>query len=173
MIYVDPSHNSNGIEYNSLMYVFMRKWYLPELPNFEFKNDSWFAVPALRTETRESVSYTIINSRLEMAAMMIVSENGMLLKANRSKLHQKVPDHQLQQIEQQAFNISNWEKINQLPFPYDDMFDGKKVKERYHSANGTNTEAYFSIASENQLFTEIKKVVSPKPCNCGKAHYLG
>lgn len=171
MIYVHD--NPQGIEYNSVLYVFLRKWYLPELDNHEFKQDSWFAVPAVRKETRDAVSFTIINSRMEMASMMMVSENGMLLKANRSKLQQKVPSHQLQQIEQQAFNIPAWEKLNQKSFPYEDMFDGKKVQQRYSAVNGSNSDAYFSIASENQLFTEIKKVVSPKPCNCGKAHYIG
>ena len=86
---------------------------------------------------------------------------------------QKVAQHQLIQIEQQAFDIPAWEKINQRSFPYELAHNGKEVQARYRAVNGTSTEAYFSIASENLLFTEIKKVVSPKPCNCGKPQYVG
>lgn len=165
--------NPQGLDFNAFVYVFSRSWYCPELETHKFTGDTWFKVPAIKVETRDSVSYTPINSKMEMTAMMMVSDTGMLLRANRVRLQQKVPEHQLIQIAQQAFDISAWEKINQKSFPYDLAHDGKAVQARYRAVNGTNSEAYFSIASENQLFTEIKKVVSPKPCNCGKAQYIG
>ena len=171
MIYVHD--NPQGLEFNALVYVFQRSWYCPELDNHKFTGDTWFKVPAIRVETRDSVSYTPINSKMEMTAMMMVSDAGMLLRANRTRLQQKVAQHQLIQIEQQAFDIPAWEKINQRSFPYELAHNGKEVQARYRAVNGTSTEAYFSIASENLLFTEIKKVVSPKPCNCGKPQYVG
>lgn len=171
MIYVHD--NPQGLEFNSVMYCFMRSWNCPVIPGFDFKGDTWFAVPAIRRETQRDVTFTIINSNIEMTAMMIVADNGMLLKATRVNLQQKVGQHQIEQIVQQAFDISKWEKMHQQTFPYGNMFDGKEVKKRYAAKNGSNTEAYFSIASENSLFTEIKKKVSPKPCNCGKPQYVG
>lgn len=171
MIYVHD--NPQGLEFNSILYVFMRHWYCPELPEHSFTGDTWFKVPAIRKETRDNVSYTIINSKIEMSAMMMISDNGRLLKANRVNLDQKVAPHQLQEIEREAFDISMWEKANQQPFPYALMFNSADVNRRYREKNGLNTDVYFSPASSNALFTEIKKAVSPRPCNCGKAHYLG
>lgn len=171
MIYVHD--NPNNLEFNSVMYCFMRSWNCPDIEGFDFKGDTWFAVPAIRRETQRDVSFTIINSKIELTAMMIVADNGMLLKATRVNLQQKVAQHQIEQIVAQAFDISKWEKMHQKSFPYENMFDGKQVQQRYQAKNGTNSEAYFSIASENQLFTEIKKKVSPKPCNCGKPQYIG
>ena len=170
MIYVHD--NPQNLEYNALLYVFMRHWYCPELPDHVFHGDTWFKVPAIRVETKDRVSYTIINSKIEMSAMMMLSDNGRLMKANRVNLDQKVPDHQLKEVEREAFDISQWEKANQTSFPYGKMFDSALVNARYRTRNGANTEAYFSISSTNQLFSQIKKVVSPKPCNCGKGHYL-
>jgi len=171
MIYVHD--NPQKLEYNALLYVFMRQWYTPELPNHTFKGDTWFKVPAIRTETMDKVSYTIINLKLEMSAMMIISDNGRLMKANRVNLDQKVAPHQIEQIHEEAFDIPAWEKANQQAFPYDLMFNSAEVNRRYRALNGTSTNAYFSIDSSNSLFKEIKKSVSPKPCNCGKAHYMG
>jgi hypothetical protein len=173
MIYVHPDNNPSGLEYNAILYCFMRSWNCPDVEGFDFKGDTWFAVPALRRETQRDVAFTIINSKIEMTAMMIVADNAMLLKATRVNLNQKVAQHQIEQITQQAFDIGKWEKMHSQPFPYENMFDGKLVQKRYQAKNGTNSEAYFSIASENSLFTEIKKKVSPKPCNCGKPQYVG
>ncbi len=171
MIYVHD--NPQNLEFNSILYVFMRNWYCPEIPDHPFNGDTWFKVPAIRKETRDSVSYTIINSKIEMSAMMMVSDNGRLLKANRAKVDQKVAPSQLSEIEREAFDIPMWEKANQRPWPYAAMFNSADVNRRYREKNGTNTDAYFSVSSTNKLFTEVKKAVSPKPCNCGKAHYLG
>ena len=172
-MFVHPDNNPSQLEYNSSMFCFMRSWNCPDIEGFDFKGDSWLAVPALRHETRQSVTFTIINSKIELTAMMIVADNGMLLKATRVNLQQKVPSHQIDQIVAQAFDISKWEKLHNKPFPYENMFDGKQVTRRYAAKNGNNSTEYFSIASENALFTEIKKKVSPKPCNCGKPQYIG
>jgi hypothetical protein len=171
MIYVHD--NPGNINFNSVVYVFLRYWYTPDLTNHKFTSDSWFAVPAVKVETHNSVKYTLINNKLDFSAMMIVTDNGRLIRANRISIDNKVPSHQVRTIKQEAFSIPNWEHANQKSFPYDTMFDGARVSTRYQERNGTNKNAYFSTDSNNKLFTDIKRSVSPKPCNCGKATYIG
>ena len=165
--------NPNDLPFNAVMYAFMRSWYCPTAEGLEFEGDTWFKVPAIRTETATSVSFTIINSKIEMSSMMLISETGRLLRATRTRTDQKVPDADMMRVRQQAFDIPSWELANQKPFPYANMFESSEVNRRYRLVNGTDSEAFFSIASQDPLFTKIKTVVTPKPCNCGKPTYTG
>lgn len=170
MIYVHD--NPGNIPYNATLYVFMRQWYLPELHNHKFTKDSWLKVPALREETRDSVTYTCINSNFEYTAMMRVTDNGRLVGAARTKPDQPITQLQLDDIARVAFDIPQWERINQMAFPYHEMFDGKLTNARYQALNGTSRAAFFTHETSDPLFREIKKTVSPRPCNCGKGYQV-
>lgn len=170
MVYV---HNSD-LKFNAEVYVFMRSWYTPDLDNHTFTNDTWFIVPAIKSETPTRVNYTIINNKVEFSAMMIITDQGRLIRANRISVDNKVHMNEIRRIRQEAFNIPAWELENQKSFPYSTMFDGNRVTERYNAVNGdVGSKAYFSSDSINKLYTDIKRTVSPKPCNCGKAIYIG
>lgn len=164
--------NPNNLQFNAVMYAFMRSWYCPDVDGLKFEGDTWFKVPAIRTETADSVSFTIINSKIELSSMMLISETGRLLRATRTRTDQKVPDADMMRVRQTAFDIPAWELENQRTFPYKNMFDSPEVNKRYRSLHNSS-DAFFSIASQDQLFTRIKTTVSPKPCNCGKTTYTG
>lgn len=171
MIYVHD--NPQGLNFNAVMYAFMRSWYLPELPNHRFKGDAWIKFPAIRVETPQAITYTPINLKIELSSMMLVNQDARLMRAVKARTDAKLMDFQMRQIESEAFDIPAWEKLNQQAFPYDQMFNAALVNKRYAERNGTSTNAYFSIDSDNTLFKEVRKAVTPKPCNCGKPHYVG
>ena len=164
--------NPHNIDYNGYVYAFLRPWYCPELQNHTFNGDTWFKVPAIVAETKDTISYTAINNKVEMSALMLISDNGRLLKTYRTRTDQKVPQFQMQEIERTCFDISQWEQVNQQAFPYALMFEGAKMQARYKAINGATAEAYFSVSSDNKTYQEIRKVASPKPCNCGKKYVV-
>lgn len=165
--------NPQNLPFNAVMYAFMRQWYCPELEDHVFTGDTWFKVPAIKAETATSVSFTIINNKIELSSMMLISENSRLLRATRTRTDQLVPEAEMMRVRQVAFDIPAWELLHQKPFPYDKMFESALVNKRYKEINGNDSDAFFSIASADQLFTKIKTAVSPKPCNCGKQTYTG
>lgn len=163
-------YEHNGGNFNALVYVFMRRWNLPEIDGHTFTKDSWLAIPAQKTETDKSISYSIINARIQFSALLIVADNGHIIQANRERVDNKVPVVQMRRIKFESFSVPAWELDNNAPWPYANMFKSDLVKQRY---DGTEQTAYFSTNSEDELYTSVRKAVSRKPCNCGKVTYVG
>lgn len=167
MIYV---HNNPGkLEYNSLLYVLIRQWNCPELPNHTFKSDTWFKVPCIRTDAGGNTSFTPVHSRIAYASIMSVTEDGVVIKSIQGSGYSgKLGPADFQELARHSFSIPDWEKLHNAPFPYADMFDSAKVNARYREIKGADSSAYFSKDSSNPLFKVIAAKTSPKPCNCGK-----
>lgn len=163
MIYV--FNRIGSLEFNTLVYCLMRPWHLPDLPNLPAV-DTWFAVPAVKI----GPIYNIINANFDLAALMIVDEEGRVVKSHRVNLNlaPKVQGYDLEELKLQAFDIPLWEQTNQKEFPYSTMFDPSRIGQRYSALNPTDNKAMLSSVSTNVVYNKIRETVQPKPCNCGK-----
>lgn len=150
-------NNPGNIAFNSYLYAFVRAWY-----TLDGSNDLWLKVPALNS----GGSILCINSNIESIALLLLADDGTVLKSHSSQLRQpKVVDAAtLQSIDNSALNVSEWEKQHQEPFPFAEMFDNDKVRERYKQKFGHDKPNYDQIADVN--YRQVKRIVTP-PARCG------
>jgi hypothetical protein len=171
MIFVHPS--SSPLEFNALVFAMLRQWYTPDLPNHTFTHDTWFAIPAIKRESSGSVNYTLINSKIEATSLMLVTEEGRLLRSTGLTVDNKVTEADLLEIKSKAFDISQWEQAHNVGFPYSSMFNPQRIRERYVALHGDNLAPQVSQESQDPVFNRVKRKVQRKPCNCGKPVYIG
>lgn len=161
--------NPGNIQFNALVYCLMRVWHLPDLPNIA-KEDQWFAVPALKN----GETYNIINSNFELTALMMVAEDGRLVKSHRVNLSlaPKIDGFELEELKRQAFDIPLWEQTNQQAFPYASMFESSRIGQRYSASSAEAKASVLNSSSNNIVYNKIREQVKPKPCNCGKTRVI-
>lgn len=161
-IYVHDS----PVAFNTYVYAFMRSFHLPELEDQQLPLvDTWFMVPAVKHGTMVSLA----NSDIELAALMMIDEDGYVVKGHRVNLQTAPPlgQHELDMMKREAFDISMWEKIKQQSFPYATMFNKANIAARYRQSGATPATA-MNIESSNITYQEIRKRVQPRPCTtCG------
>ncbi len=159
-------HNKvEGLTFNAIAYCLMKVWHLPDIEGIG-KEDRWFAVPAVKI----GPIYNIINANFEFTALMILDADGRLIKSHRVNLNTapKIDGFELEEIKRQAFDIPMWERANQAPFPYESMFEGSRIAQRYQAASVDQQRTVNNGASSNQVYNKIRSKVQPRPCNCGK-----
>lgn len=173
MVYVHKRSSPIYKRFNSVVYVLLRDWYAPDIPDRKFIGDTWFAVPAIRKEREDKVFYTLINNNIESIGLMIISEDGRMIRSASNVAETKVTSADLTEIKTQAFNIPEWESLNETPFPYSSMLNTQRIRQRFASTNGDDSSKMFDTSSKNQVFLRLKRKSQRKPCNCGKPVYIG
>jgi hypothetical protein len=154
-------NNVGDLEFNTLVYCLMRAWHLPDIENIQ-PIDQWFAVPTVKIGP--------IYSNFDYTALMMIDDDGRLVKAHRVNLNiaPKIDGFELDELKKQAFNISLWEETNQKEFPYSTMFDPARISQRYALLTQQQQASALTLASPNIVYNKIRETVKPKPCNCGK-----
>ncbi len=158
-------HNSE-IDFNTVIFCFMRSFHLPILEDQDLPlQDTWFMVPAVQ----HGPMVSLVNPNIELTALMMIDQNGLVVKAHRVNPHTTPPlgTYELELMKKEAFDIPLWEKIKQKSFPYETMFDKTAVAKRYREAGGTPATA-MNIESSNITYQTIRKKIQPRPCTtCG------
>lgn len=155
-----------GLEFNTLVYCLMRAWHLPDLPDIG-TTDKWFKVPAVKI----GPVYNLINSNFDFTALMMLDQDGRLVKSHRVNLSTapKIDGFELESLQREAFDIPLWEEVNEKEFPYASMFDSTRISQRFVSTGAaSNQQAMLASSSSNITYNAIREKVQPKPCNCGK-----
>lgn len=160
-------HESNGIDFNTVVYCLIRPYHLPTLDGQELPLvDTWFIVPAVRL----GPTLSLVNSNIEISALTVIDEDGRTVKGSRinPNIAPSLNDHEIAKIKKEAFDIPLWEKTNQRSFPYDSMFDKAAMKTRL-DASGLTRQDILSQTSTNIVYNEIRTKVRGRPCTtCGK-----
>lgn len=175
MTYVHPNNNPGGIEYNTTLFMFVKSWFMPVEAGATM-NDTWLIVPALRSAGLAAGTdiYSPININLENVALMIVTAEGKVLKASRVPTGKLLPAEEFKAVQKDAFNIPEWERTTNQAWPYQEMFNGKKIRERYQEKFGTDQSAFGAILSDTSIsYNKARAAVMARPCNCGKPSYSG
>lgn len=175
MIYVHPNNNPGNIEYNTTLFMFVKSWFMPAEAGATM-NDAWLIVPALRSPglAPGSEAYSPLNINLENVALMILTEQGKVLKASRVPTGKILPLEEFNDVKKEAFNIPEWEKSTGQAWPYQSMFDGKAIRDRYQAKFGTDKTAFGAILSDTSIsYNKARASVMARPCNCGKPSYSG
>lgn len=158
--------HGSPVKFNTKVYCFMRSFHLPILEDQELPlQDTWFMVPAVQ----HGPMISLANPNIELAALMMIDQNGLVVKAHRVNPHITPPlgNFELDMMKKEAFDISVWEKAKQQSFPYETMFDKSAVAARYRDAKATPAMA-MNIESSNITYQTIRKKIQPKPCTtCG------
>lgn len=161
-IYVHDS----SIDFNLIVYCFMRAYHLPQIEGQEFPlKDTWFAIPAVK----HGPIVSLVNPNIELTALMMIDEEGRVVKAARvnPNIAPALSEFELNAIRKEMFDIPMWEKAQQKSFPYDTMFDKALVATRFKESGATQATA-MNIDSSNITYQEIRKKVQPRPCTtCG------
>ena len=107
-----------NVAFNSYIYAFMRSWY-----TLDGTEDKWFKIPAYRVPGTDK--FTCINSKVQPVSVMILGENGQVLKMKNDKMRKQtiIDTATLDSIEREAINTSEWERENQKTFPFAEMFE--------------------------------------------------
>lgn len=158
--------HGSDIDFNTLIYCFMRAYHLPSLEGQELPlKDTWFAVPAVK----HGPIIHLVNPNIEFTALMMIDKEGRVVKAARVNPNTAptLSEYELGEIQKEMFDIPMWEKTQQKSFPYESMFDKAKVAERFKESGATQ-QTVMNIESSNITYQEIRKKVQPRPCTtCG------
>ena len=168
-------HNPGNVNYNAYLLMFIRSWYMPTREGDPVQNDSWLRVPAIKTSKHNSnnAHYTCVNGNLELVSVMtIVEETGKLSRIARGRPGYVLQRFRVEDILKEAIDISEWEYTRQQSWPYNLMFDKVLIQYRFRQKYGDNRAKYMDPTSDNQTFMQIRKLVLPKPCGCGRAKYV-
>ncbi len=168
-MYVHPNNNPGNIDFDTSLYVFVKSWFIP-VEEGGTSEDRWLRIAACSsTDLQGNLRYTPLNINVETVAMMVLTEEGVLLKAPSVKPGTKMPSAEFEAIKRETFDIGEWEKATQQPWPYAKMFDGKLVRERYQAKYGTNNAPYGAVLSDSSIsYNAARRAVMSRPCNCGK-----
>lgn len=150
------------VEFNSTVYAFMRSWYLPQRKDIPQQKDIWIAFPALRN----GETFTLPHMKISMSAMMVIGDNRKIIKTLRASNVREIAPETMMNLQRLSFDVRLWENVNG-GFPYDEMFEGGKITERYKKV-ASDSSAFLSITSEDPLYTHIRSQYGGRPCNCGK-----
>lgn len=158
--------HGSDIDFNAIIYCFMRAYHLPQIEGQELPlKDTWFAIPAVK----HGPIVHLVNPNIELSALMMIDQQGRVVKAARVN-HQTAPqlsEFELGKIRNEMFDIPMWEKTQQKAFPYDTMFEKTLVATRFKESGATPATA-MNIDSSNITYQEIRKKVQPRPCTtCG------
>jgi len=165
-------NNPNNIIYNDYIYVFLRSWYMPSVPEFTITGDKWLKLPALRTDMSENRQhYTCCNANAALSALITIAANGSVLRVGRATPNTVCDETVFALIKEDAINVELWERNNNKPWPYDNMFAKTLVKKRYEVVYGTNTTP-FNENINDAAYNAISSKLKPKPCNCGKTKVI-
>lgn len=149
--------------FNGCVYAYMRKWYCPDTEGLAFEEDTWFKFKAMSVNG----VYTPIHASIELTAMVVIGDDGQMIRAVRMNLNRKIPEAFRIRLEREAFDVTAWEEKNGKQFPYANMFNGGDITRRYGTEH-KGSSMFFSTESKNTLMMDIKKKMSGRPCNCGK-----
>lgn len=174
MIYVHPDNNPGNLEYTHKIFMFVKSWFVP-VEEGVVPNDTWYAVPAIKSQGLAGQTiYTPININIESVSLMIVDEEGKVIKASRVAPGRELPESNLESIKREVFDISDWERGTGQAWPYRKMFDSKLITARYQSKYGTDQTPFQAIMSDtNNAYNNARASVMARPCNCGKPQYSG
>lgn len=158
-------HNAE-MDFNTVVYCFMRSFHLPILEDQELPlQDTWFVVPAAQHGPMISLVYADI----QHVALQMIDREGRVVKAHRVNLQMAptLSTYELGEIKKEAFDIPLWEQTHQKAFPYDTMFDKDKMKSAIQ-ATGHTPATMMNIQSDNVVYQQIRKKIQPRPCTtCG------
>lgn len=168
-MFVHPDNNPGNIDYNSSLYMFVKSWFLPTEEGSTMV-DTWLRIPALKSENLSGgYSYTSLNINVDTISMMVVTEEGTVLKASSVPPGKVLPSAEFEAVKRDALDVSEWERTRNTPWNYRMMFDSKSIRERYQLRYGNNTAPYGAVLSDTSIsYNSARRAVMSRPCNCGK-----
>lgn len=150
---------------SELVWAYYRFWNIPEIEGLTNK-DHWLTIPVTINSTPTGNHITAQHIDAVTRSLMLIRQTGQLLKIERTLPGKTVKPDLLRAVANSAFNVADYQE-----WPWRDMFDQKKVHERFKRRFGQNNNIMFyrSIPDDPVYRAILATYQTSKPCgSCGR-----
>ena len=154
---------------DSTAYFYMKSWHIPAYEGLTPKLDYWLKLPANIIVSGGRFHVTAMDTRVVSHNLMTIRSDGMLVAVRRGRPGIIITPTQLQRIESEALDVSEWEKALSKTWNYGDMFDAMQVESRFAAQFGADRTKYYLATADSAVFNEIYNNTKVQPCqSCGR-----